>query len=234
MVTYTWTSTSSAVWTVAGNWSPSGPPVSTDTAIVSIGSILINAGTVGITDLSLGGSLSGPGSGQGTVSVISGGALQALDAIAVWSGSTLAVDANSAVDIGSSGSTSAGNILVENGHSLLGDGVIAASLINNGAVNATNNGTLASSTGGELTIQGSVTGTGTMTIAPGATLQIQGTLATAAFSITTGTTIAGQTIAFAAGAPETLILGSAQAITTDNITEFLMIRSALRAAGRSA
>src|SRR5580658_4373066 len=151
--TFTWTATTSSDWTVGTNWAPDGPPTATDTAIVPSGSIQINTGTVAITDLSLGGSLSGPTGGEGTISVATGGELLISDEMAVWAGSTLSVDAASFVDIGTSGIAPTGSILVENANSLLGDGVIVGSVVNNGAIDATNTGALASSTGGKLTIQ---------------------------------------------------------------------------------
>src|SRR5579864_3558161 len=110
---FTWTATNSTDWTLGTNWSPAGPPTATDTAIVSTGSIQINGGTVGITDLSLGGSLNGPSAGKGTIAVTGTGEILASDAIAVWSGSTLSVDATSSIDIGTSGTAATGNILVE-------------------------------------------------------------------------------------------------------------------------
>src|SRR5208282_3642060 len=113
--TFTWTATASSAWTVGTNWSPDGPPTSADTAIVPAGSIQINSGTVAITDLSLGGSLSQPTLGGSAISVVTGGELLVSDALAVWGGSTLSVDVASFVDIGPSGSALAGSILVENG-----------------------------------------------------------------------------------------------------------------------
>jgi fibronectin-binding autotransporter adhesin len=91
---------------------------------------------------------------------------------------------------------------------LVGQGLIAASLINSGTVAASNNSAPGSSTGGELEIQGAVSGTGSMTIAPGATLQIDGALG------------AGQTIVFSPGAPETLILGSPTGTISNPIIGF--------------
>jgi len=193
--TYTWTATASSTWGIGSNWSPVGPPTAADTARVPSGSIQINSGTIGITDLSLGGSLTGPTSGQAGISVLTGGALLVSDAMAIWTGSVLSVDAASFVDIGTSGSAAAGSILVESGHYLLGDGEIVGAVVNNGTIDASNTGTLAASTGGGLTIQGAVSGSGTMNIEPGATLQMEGSIS------------AGETINFVAGgAPETLIL----------------------------
>ncbi|HEX4366463.1 MAG TPA: hypothetical protein VH023_06520, partial [Rhodopila sp.] len=115
---------------------------------------------------------------------------------------TLASGSGNSTDIPQSGDTAI------NTGTLAGYGLIAASLINNGKVEASNNSVPGSSTGGELEIQGAVSGTGSMTIEPGATLAIDGVLG------------AGQTIAFSAGAPETLILGSPTAIMANAITGF--------------
>jgi hypothetical protein len=152
--TFTWTATASSQWTVETNWSPDGPPTAADTAMIPSGSIQIDTGTVAITDLSLGGSLNGPTAGEGTISVVTGGELLVSDALAIWGASTLSVDAASFVDIGTTGTAPAGSILVETANTLLGDGTVVGSMINNGTIDATNTGALAASTGGELTIQG--------------------------------------------------------------------------------
>jgi T5SS/PEP-CTERM-associated repeat protein len=101
----------------------------------------------------------------------------------------------------------AGDTAINNG-TLLGVGVIAAALVNNGTVEASNNGVPVSSTGGDLEIQGAVSGTGSMTIEPGATLRLDGTLGV------------GQSIVFAPGTPETLILGSPTGTITNAIGGF--------------
>jgi hypothetical protein len=62
------------------------------------------------------------------------------------------------------------------GRILAGAGLIAAALVNNGTVVATNNSVLGSSTGGTLEIAGTVSGTGVIDIAPGAVLKIDGAL----------------------------------------------------------
>jgi hypothetical protein len=60
-----------------------------------------------------------------------------------------------------------GDTAINNG-TLVGYGLIAASFINNGTVEASNNSVLGPSTGGDLEIQGSVSGTGSMIIPPSA------------------------------------------------------------------
>jgi len=115
---------------------------------------------------------------------------------------TLTVGPGNATGIPETGDTAI------NAGNLVGDGSIAASIVNNGTIEASNNSAPGSSTGGDLVIQGTVSGTGSITIAPGATLQIDGSLGT------------GQTIAFSPGAPETLILGSPTGTISNPITGF--------------
>ncbi|WP_158923365.1 Hint domain-containing protein [Acidisphaera sp. S103] len=129
-----------------------------------------------------------------------------------WIGGTINVDSPSDWELtaGPGNTTNipeSGDTAINTG-TLVGSGLIAASLINSGTVEASNNSVPGSSTGGELEIQGSVSGNGSITIEPGATLAIDGTLG------------AGQTIVFSPGAPETLILGSPTATTTNAITGF--------------
>jgi T5SS/PEP-CTERM-associated repeat protein len=94
---------------------------------------------------------------------------------------------------------------------LTGYGLIAAStIVNSGTIEASNNLSPASSTGGELEI-GAVSGSGSMTIEPGATLRIDGALG------------AGQSIEFAPttpGEPETLILGSPSTMIPNAISGY--------------
>jgi len=120
-----------------------------------------------------------------------------LDSPSDW---TLAAGPGNSADIPQTGDTA-----INNG-TLVGYGLIAAALINNGTVEASNNSVPASSTGGELEIQGAVSGTGSMTIAPGATLKIDGALG------------ASQTVAFSPGAPETLSFGSPTGTISNPIT----------------
>jgi T5SS/PEP-CTERM-associated repeat protein len=175
--TFTWTATAASAWTIQGNWSPVGVPAAGDTAIDPSGTILVNTGTVAAADLSIGGSLTAPQPGQGSVSVTAGALAQISDAIAVWSGSTLSVDATSSVDIGTSGLGIAGDILIENGHSLVGAGLIAAPVINDGTIEAL--GSVASNAfaPGTLEIGGSITGAGVIDLATlGSIVQLDGSV----------------------------------------------------------
>ena len=117
-----------------------------------------------------------------------------------WIGGTINVDISSDWTLTAgpgnpTGIPKTGDTAINDG-TLVGYGLIAAALINNGTVEVSNNSIPGSSTGGDLEIQGSVSGTGSMTIAPAATLQIDGSLGS------------GQSITFSPGVPETLILGS--------------------------
>jgi T5SS/PEP-CTERM-associated repeat protein len=100
-----------------------------------------------------------------------------------------------------------GDTAVNNG-TLVGDGVIAASVVNNGTIDVSNNSVPGSSTGGDLEIEGALTGSGSVTIEPGATSRIDGALGS------------GQAIAFAPGTPETLILGSPTGTISNPITGY--------------
>ncbi len=117
-----------------------------------------------------------------------------------WVGGTINVDSPTDWTLTSgpgnpAGIPETGDTAINNG-TLAGFGLIAATLVNNGTVEATNNSVPGSSTGGDLHIQGAVSGTGSMTIEPSATLQIDGALGT------------GQAIVYSPGGPETLILGA--------------------------
>jgi T5SS/PEP-CTERM-associated repeat protein len=154
-------------------------------------------------------------SGYGTVFELAGSGFQVASTSAstwTWVGGNTNVDSPSDWTLtagpgNSAGIPEAGDTAINNG-TLVGYGLIAAALINNGTVEASNNSVPGSSTGGDLEIQGAVSGTGSIIIAPGATLQIDGSLG------------AGQSIAFSPGGLETLILGSPAAAISNSITGF--------------
>ncbi len=127
------------------------------------------------------GSLILGGSGQGAMTVAAGGLAEA-GSLQVWQGSVAEVDPGGAVDVGGSGTAAAGAVLIEAGHTLLGDGLVAANVVNNGTVLAVAGGPSAT-----LEITGSLSGTGTIALAGGAAAQIDGTLG------------AGQTVLFSPG-----------------------------------
>jgi T5SS/PEP-CTERM-associated repeat protein len=156
-----------------------GTPVAGDIAIDPAGTIQVNSGTVAAADLSIGGTLTAPLPGKGTISATAGGDILISDALAVWSGSTLSVDANSSVDVGTSGTFAAGNIDIESGHTLQGDGLVQASVVNNGTIAVL--GTVASNvfTPGTLEIAGSLTGSGDVALTGmNAIVQFDGSVAT--------------------------------------------------------
>ena len=172
------------------------------------------SGTVAIAGglLSVAGSITlgnSYGSGAtGSLTASGGGTVEATGGLQLWQGGTVAVDSKSAVDIGSSASFVQGAVLVESGQSVLGDGVIAADLVDNGMVVATNSSPLQYSNGGTLEVTGSVSGSGTLVLADGASLRLDGTVA------------AGPTIEFTQGMPETLILGQPSGTIANAITGF--------------
>jgi T5SS/PEP-CTERM-associated repeat protein len=186
--TFTWTATTASAWTTASNWSPAGIPAAGDTAVVPAGSVLVHTGTVAAADLSLGGSLTTPQPGKGTISATATAEILVSDALAVWSGSTLSVDPTSSIDIGTSGSVVAGDVVIDNGHSLAGSGLISASVVNNGTIDVL--GSVASNvfTPGTLEITGSVGGTGAIAlVGPDSIVQLDDSVST------------GQTISFGTG-----------------------------------
>ncbi|HET6306907.1 MAG TPA: Hint domain-containing protein [Rhodopila sp.] len=169
-------------------------------AILSVGS----GGTVDTGFLSMNGT---PGSPQDSapslVALTSGGHLQDTGALAVWQGSTLSVDSQSGIDVGTSGSYVAGAINVEAGQSLAGNGLIAASVVNQGQIEALS-GT------GTLDIQGSVTGSGTIDVGAYAALRLNGSVGT------------GQVFLFSSAGPSELILnapGTGLGNTLDGVTD---------------
>jgi T5SS/PEP-CTERM-associated repeat protein len=167
-----------------------------------------SGGSVLTPVMALGGGMAAPGGGTGGFTATGSSHLEVTTALALWAGSTLSVDATSGVDIGGANTYAAGAATIENGASLIGDGTIAAAVVDNGVLAATNTGTLAASTGGDLVIAGPLDGTGQVSIEPGATLQLGGTLG------------ANLSVNFAAGTPETLILGSPSGTIATFITNF--------------
>jgi collagen type I/II/III/V/XI/XXIV/XXVII alpha len=170
-------------------------------------------------NIDLGGNSQGSQGGSGQLFVDTGGRIEQgqSTALALWSGSTVSVDSTSAIDVGNSGTFIDGSIHVDSGSGLRGDGSVAASVDNDGAIHATNNGTYDLSTGGLLDITGNVTGSGTSHVSPGATLEIDGTIAASQF-ITFDSGPGGT-----AGLPETLILttpGTGLSNSVTNLQDF--------------
>jgi T5SS/PEP-CTERM-associated repeat protein len=155
------------------------------------GSLTVNGGAVNTSGAAALGAYAG---GIGTASVSNGGAWSVSQSLAVGgaghgsltigSGSTVSAATVSVGSAGtaslSGGTLSTANTTIQSGGSLAGNGTVAGSLVNNGAITAS---------GGLLTLAGAVSGSGTLTIAAGAELDV-------------GATSAGETIAFAADAEE--------------------------------
>ncbi len=148
------------------------------------------SGTGAITVSGTGSVLLTPGSivlgggGQGTLTV-SGGGLAEAGGLQVRQGSVASVDPAGAIDVGNSGQAIAGAVLIESGRTLLGNGLIAANVVNNGTVLAVP--AAAGPQTATLEIAGALSGTGTLALAGGAAAQIDGAVG------------AGQTIMFAPG-----------------------------------
>ncbi|MGA3400036.1 MAG: hypothetical protein ABSC95_12520, partial [Acetobacteraceae bacterium] len=126
-----------------------------------------NGGSVSLTSLGLGGNAA-PTGGTATASV-TGGAKIETGSLYVWQSSTVSVDSatGSGIDVGTSGSFVSGAIEVENGYSIVGNGLIAAAVLNDGVIEAVS--TTAPNTYNPATmleIQGSITGTGTLLLGP--------------------------------------------------------------------
>ena len=91
--------------------------------------------------------------GQGTVAVTGGGEIET-DSLIIGRNSTLSVDNSSGVDIGASGSYVTGAVRIETGYTLSGNGLVSASVVDNGAID-----TIGGST---LEITGAISGTGSI------------------------------------------------------------------------
>ena len=142
------------------------------------GTLTIQGRTLSTGNLSLGGSPSAPlGNQNNLASATSSTDLAVTGALAIWHGSTLSLDATSAIDVGPSSSFVAGSINLESGHTIAGNGLIAAPIINNGVVDALSN-TVGGAFGTiQLELQGSVTGTGTLALGANSTLRLDSSVA---------------------------------------------------------
>ncbi len=103
-----------------------------------------------------------PLGGAGAVAVTTGGKIDVGENLYVFAGSTVSVDGTSGIDVGTSDSFIAGAINLENGHSILGNGLIAAPVVNNGLIEASNATAPNSFTPGTLEVQGRITGSGVL------------------------------------------------------------------------
>ncbi|MGH7152824.1 MAG: beta strand repeat-containing protein, partial [Acetobacteraceae bacterium] len=163
----------------------------------SFGTVTVtgNISTVSATTVSLGGQAGGPSGGVGMITVLNGGTVQVTAALAVWADSTISLDDSSTITVGPASGTVTGAVEIQSGHSIIGDGTIAASVVNNGTIITSNSGIVANSDGGTLEIAGSVSGRGAITLGSFSTLLLDGIED-------------GQAITFATGGPETLVLGT--------------------------
>jgi autotransporter passenger strand-loop-strand repeat protein len=126
--------------------------------------------------------------GTGDLSV-SGGTVLAAGGLSIFQGSTVSVGSGGGIDLGTSGAITAGAIKLESGYAIIGDGFVQDAVVANA-------GTIQALAAGTLEISGTVTGSGTLDLAAGGSLRVDGGIAT------------GQSVVFASGSPETLILGA--------------------------
>jgi len=169
--------------------------VGTDAVFSDLAAIQVSGGRLSVSGsgLAIGGTPITPQQNGGTLDVTASGRVQAAGGLEIWSGSTVSVDSTSAIDVGTSGSFDAGAILVESAETLLGNGVVAGALVNDGVVEASNLIASSQSGPGTLEITGALTGTGVVNMDRSAILQLDG-------SVT-----ATQTINFATGGSELIL-----------------------------
>jgi fibronectin-binding autotransporter adhesin len=157
----------------------------TDTAtgtLTAHNSLTMNAGSLVVT-----GSLSAASETlSGTVSALSGGRVTTSGAVQLLPGGALAVDSGSAMEVGTAGDATTGSLIVDTGSAgINGDGTIAASVINDGAITAVTH----PAGSNELEMTGAVSGAGTFNIqngfgsgpgaVPGAVLRFDGAVGNA-------------------------------------------------------
>ena len=147
-----------------------------------------NNAKLSVANLGVGGTATQPqGNATNRASVATGAEIAIAGGLAVWAGSTLSVDSTSGIDIGSSGVYVTGAINLENGHTILGSGVIAAPVVNNGVIDASGSAVPGPTNFNGLEIQGAITGTGALQIGAGGILRLDAAAP------------AGQTIQFGSG-----------------------------------
>ncbi len=201
--TYTWVGSSSSDWNTGGNWSPSGPPTSADTAVFSgpssntsvtlsgVGNALgVNFnGSTGYTVGTTGGPAIDLGSGGG-VDVQSGdGAAQVVNAPIVLGGNeTFSNDASGSANtltVGGSITGTAGATATDT-LTLTGTNT-GANAVNGVIANGSGGGNVAvAATGGSWTLGGANTYSGGTTVENGASLEYTNTAAFGSGTINVG------------------------------------------------
>lgn len=162
-----------------------------------------NQGSVSAAALALGGSAILPTGGKGTVALSGTSTLNVTNNAVVWSGSTLSVDATSAIDIGGTNDTG-GTIGIEAGHTLMGSGLVSGPVANNGTILALGSASTNIFPLGSLEITGVLSGTGQIQLGNGGVLRLDSALSS------------GQPIAFGTGSE--LILNAPGTALTNAIT----------------
>jgi T5SS/PEP-CTERM-associated repeat protein len=151
----------------------------------------ITAGAVGV-----GGSTSAPlSSSHNLLSLTSFAYLVDSSSLAVWNGSTVSLDSGSVMDVGLSGGFIGGAIDVGNAGSIIGNGLVAAAVVNNALIEASSATAPNAFNAGTLEITGNIAGSGAIGIAANAIFRADGAVS------------AGQEINFGLGGGSELILG---------------------------
>ncbi len=130
---------------------------------------------------------------------VRGGTVLAACGLSIFQGSTVSVSSGGGIDVGASGTISAGTIDVDSGYAITGAGLVRDAVVNN-------SGTIAASGEGTLELTGAVIGSGTLELNSGGTLRLDGTIG------------AGQSVVFGAGGPDTLILGTLQTTLANSVS----------------
>ena len=159
------------------------------------GTLLSIGAAVTAGALSVGGSTSAPqSSSQNLLSLTGFAYLVDSTSLAVWNGSTVSLDHGSSMDVGASNIFDEGAIYVGNSGSIIGNGLVAAAVVNNALIEASSATAPNAYNAGTLDIEGNISGTGAIGIAANAIFRADGSVA------------AGQVINFGTGGGSELIL----------------------------
>lgn len=149
-----------------------------EVGVSGTGTLTMQGGTATAAFLALGGSAAGPlGTGSNRGLLTGGADLTDSGNLAVWAGSTLSLDATSAIDVGVSGAFIGGAVNLESGHTLIGAGIIAAAVINNGLIQSSGASVANGFPVGTLDIQGAISGAGSIIIGSNSVLRLDSSLA---------------------------------------------------------
>ena len=168
---------SSGTVTVSGTGSSLTAGGGVEVGGAGFGTLTIQGETISVPSLSMGGSATAPlGSAKNQTALTSAADLAVTGALAIWQGSTLSVDNTSGIDVGSSNSYVAGAINLESGHTITGNGLIAAAVQDDGVIQALGSFVPFSPGAGTLEIQGGITGSGALQMGAGGILRLDAAL----------------------------------------------------------